>query len=927
MPNFAAMQAIDQTLPGNATPADPYANAIDVGGAAPLPPGAPDVSSTMTAPASQADAGHTIHLPVDSPLTRYAGQSLHVLTPDALPPGVTLPPGTNYPVRLNFGATPQTSFPVVAAPATPAAVPSPAATAPPAVVAPVAAPGAPDPLAKFRLANMAAQTDAAPVANANQAQPDRTGQNPAANANQALTAPLAAPPAAQPASAAAPTLDPLGMQAPIDNAMHAMTFGADQVVAPAFGATVDAGLRAVQGMPQAWQDDYNRLQQKQRDELAQFHADHPVGAAASGLAGGIASGGVVAPLFGTAPAGADLGLQAINYARNVAAGAGTGFVSGFGEGQGGTQQRLQSGIEGAKFGAALPAAVPAIAAVAAPTVDALGTAAGKVLAAPAKILSPAARTQSVANTLGRDVTAGQVASSPVGPLDLAQATGNPAIAGKVDYALGSVPEANTTANALRTAQRSAVVNQIGKVGRATDRANASDEAVTALRAGHDVLKGEENHLWTVPELAKEKVTVDPIKSSVRQAVAAMDPEVAATMSARLRGIVNRIEKMSQTTIRDLNVHRSDLQEIVRTATDPQERAQARALSKAFLEGMDSIPEIAGRPAAATGMVKLEEGASKGNVVPEAQAFGRKATPVIAPEVAPNPALKAAYDTARAYTRQLHSLTDRPEVAPLFKAIYGEYKKDASEGAKQLLNLANGTPERPENLSQLADLVEQAKSQPKAAQVASDMRDAIRAHFATSLLDAAKLNEGQRWDIAGLQQLLQRNLPWIQKNNIFDAGQVTALKDLLDYVRLLRAPDLMNVQGGSPTVRRLEAGKTFINSIMSPWLRHALAFGTVGEGFTHGGVGGVVGSAAAGALEHFTLQAEAAMRTLMAHVLLDSKAAADLLRSAKTSPKALAPQTKALFKELAYQVGAEQAGQLTGGAAPEKTTNLPLPAMQ
>lgn len=211
----------------------------------------------------------------------------------------------------------------------------------------------------------------------------------------------------------------------------------------------------------------------------------------------------------------------------------------------------------------------------------------------APIALNSSREASVGRTLDRVVGGSPVETSPVGPLNLAQATNNPEVAARVDIA----PSFNAGAkSSLDSKQQQAIQDQIGKIGEPATKADASSSFTNSLRQGREIAGSEENRLWNVPELAQTKITPDPVKASVKSAIATIDPVLRSGMSPELKSLVNRLDEAKTTTLQDLNGIRSDIERIARNPmTDGGQRSMARTISGAFLDGLDKVPEIAGSP--------------------------------------------------------------------------------------------------------------------------------------------------------------------------------------------------------------------------------------------------------------------------------------------------------------------------------------------
>lgn len=708
-----------------------------------------------------------------------------------------------------------------------------------------------------------------------------------------------------------------------DASAHAISLGLDDQVSPAILAGMNAVARESQGQPQDFAGDFDRFQQQQRDRRARFAQTNPVASGVSQIAGGAML--PIAPLFRAAAPAASVAARLGAYAQNVGSSGLVGAAAGFGEGQGGFTSRLQSAENGAEAGLLGGVVIPAAAAIAAPAIRAISSTAGKALALPGRILSSSSQGQTVANQLAQHISPSSIETSPVGPLDLAQATNNPEISAKVDYAKG-IPQGVGAAADMKAAQLDAVRNQVGKIGAlpgGADMADASTGLVDAVRDARRIGGHEETRLWTVDHLAKEPVTVTPVKSAVKDAISALDPVFQDGMPASIRALVNRLNRAEPTTIRDLNGIRSGLEKIARTSLDPAERSIARTVSDAFLEGMDHIPEIEGRPSVPTGMVKLGEGASSGNVIPESQAHGRQVTPVMSDEIVPNPDMRAAYDNAREYTRQMRGLFDNNgDVGKLLAKVKGDYRKDASEGASVFFNLANGSPEGPKTLAQLSDFIGALKSQPSSGPAAQKLRDAAATYIASALSKASKLGEGQAFSPAALQQVLQTNKNWMETSGILTSNQSKAASDLLNYVKLLRRPEMLKAQINSATNSRSEVAKTFIDHIMNPIMRRVMESATVfASGERFGGAGALAAGVASAALERAVKEAEDAIRSLMAGAVLDSRVGASLVARAKPPGAPMTPQVKALMQTLPLRLQAEISGQNSAekSTSPKVTT--------
>lgn len=581
---------------------------------------------------------------------------------------------------------------------------------------------------------------------------------------------------------------------------------------------------------------------------------------------------------------------------------------------GGAASALAGGdpMTGAAIGGGAAATLPAVAAP------------FKALGKLAPIFSNAAQQRSVGRTLGKFIKPGDIETSPVGPLSLAQATNNAEIAARGDLA----PSYNATTNArLLADQQAAAAEHVAKIGAPSTEADAADILVRSIRSGRKLAAGEEDRLWTVPELAQRVITAGPVNRSVKKAVDAMEPALKAAMSPQLQAIVSRLNRVSggassqeisaavkaagrpgpgagmyfpgpptkppgipsgsgRTTVRDLNGIRSDLEHIARNSLDGAERKQARALSDAFMTGMDAVPEL--------------------------QAGQHGAQDVF-----------NAYTKARGYTREMRTMFNDPQLRQVMRKIEGVYQKDPVEGARLFFNFSNGNPEGPKSLAQLADFLDTLHMQAGSGAVATDLRDSARSYVASALSEASRLGAGKNFNPKLMQEFLGKNADWMVSSGLFERPQIEAARALMGYTEMLRRPEQLLRQVNSATQPRQARDKTFIDQIMSPWTRRiAETVMTLGAAESHGGIGAGAALMASQAFEHSVASAENAMRTVMAGVLLDSQAAKGLLMNPRNEGF-LSQQTKELIRNLRLATGSEIAPRMPAPelGSPQKTEKV------
>jgi hypothetical protein len=642
------------------------------------------------------------------------------------------------------------------------------------------------------------------------------------------------------------------------------------------------------GLPDA----FGQALAEQQAGHKQVQGEAPISSGIGEVTGALGTGLVAAPglafkgattLPQTLPAVIDMAGSVGSYlARNAGFGAATSYAAG------------GSPVTGAEIGGGAAAVVPAIAA---PLVAA-GRTAYRTLA---PVFSSAAQEASVAANLGRAVTPGEIQTSPVGPLSLVEATNNPAVAAKSDIAAAYNPAANTS---LRTAQQQAVDAQIAKVGTPTTEAAASTTFGNTVRGARVLAGKEESRLWTVPALAVKEVTPTPIRESVGVALREMDPVLRDRMSGQLQALVNKLNRAGRTTVRDLNGIRSELERIARNSPDGTERSQARTLSDAFMEGMDRVPEIAGAPEWSYTPPPSYPGYA-----------GPPRTPVTVPAVEPDPEIAAAYQAARDYTREMRTLFNDSKLAAVLKKAEGVYRMRPSDAAQTFFDFADGGPEGAQTITQLADFIENLKAQPGASKIAITLRDSARAYIAAALSDASRLGAGKAFSPAAMIQFLDKNKAWIASSGLFERPQVEAWQQLLEYGEMLRRPAQLLREVGSATQPRGVRAQSFIDQIMTPWIRRLGELVMTGAAAQlHGGVGAALSFMASGGFETAVMKAENAMRTTMAAALFDAQGAKDLLlKATANNARRLAPGTVKLLTQLRLAAGSDVAPHVIGAS--------------
>lgn len=600
---------------------------------------------------------------------------------------------------------------------------------------------------------------------------------------------------------------------------------------------------------------------------------YPIASTGGELMTGAAAGALMAPMLGyTAPAmGAGLmskaGAVADYLGRNAAMG---GLMSSLSGG---------SPTTGAALGGGLAAALPGVAKVAALPAAAISRF--------APLWSDAARQRSVQQTLARDLAGSPVASSPVGPLDLAQATGNPTIAAKVRYAQGVAP---TEAAGLQAEQAAAARGRIGQIGTPAAAPEASAQGVEAIRDLRKMASQREGELWNVPALTDYQFPTGGLKQAAQTALNTLqqsEPGLLLGMTGDIRGALDGIGKMpDRANLQNINSFIGALKAVARRP--PPDNPRAGVLASRFLDALD--PALDGAVTSSGAPSRVQQ----------------------------------AYQAARDFTKQRATIMGTQDMrSVLARNPTGAFVADPSEGLRRFFNFSNGSGEGPQNIQQLIKFADQIKGavlgrgqQAQALGMARDqLRDAARSYVASALTSAAKLNEGQNFNPKLMQDFLRKNSGWMQTSGLFQRQQIEAAEKLMDYSALLRRTEGLNPQGGSPTQARQEVAKTFIDRIMSPWTRRIMELGMLGAGgHAHGGMGAVLGGMAGTATEAAFHHAEGAMKELMASAVLDSRVAKDLMM--KPGNEAFfSPQTRALMDRLRLAIGSDVIPQFVGRQSP------------
>lgn len=648
------------------------------------------------------------------------------------------------------------------------------------------------------------------------------------------------------------------------------------------GNTIDYGnaamqtpLRMLTGM-QGPSAAFNEGLQQEQDRNKQMSSAYPLANLGGEITGGLAGGAMMAPALGWSGGAAGVLPKIGNAASYIARNAGLG----------GAMSYLNGGnpVTGAAIGGALP-----FLHVAGSTAMAPVSWAARQLP---QIFSSNAQQQAVGRALADRVAASPVQTSPVGPLNLAQATNNPTVAAYGDVAPAFNAEANS---ALQNAQQQAVVKQVGQIGAPATMADASTTGTQAIRDLYGMSRQRGRELWEHPSLQQYQFATDGLKQGTQAAlkqISQEDPGLLLGMTGPTKDAVSGLAGLpNRANLANINSYIGVLKSVARRP--PMDNPRAGALAGRLVDAVENA---------------------------------RDAT--VASSGAPA-SVHTAYQTARDFTKRRATTFGTQDMrAVLSKNPAGLYTNEPSEALKKFFNFSNGSGEGPANLKELqdfADHIKQAwvgrgKQFEDLADARNALRDSARSYIAATLLKAARGGEGQNLNPKLMQDFMRQNGPWMRSSGVFSTAQIKATDDLMSYAAMLRRPEQLLRQVNSATQPRSVREKTFIDEIMHPWARRLVELGGLVGGEHHGGLGGaVIGGLVGGAFEKGVTQAEGTMRTLMAQALMDPRIAQDLMMKATAGNRQfLSPQARSLIDTLRAAVGSDVLPQLNAPAASATT---------
>ena len=645
-----------------------------------------------------------------------------------------------------------------------------------------------------------------------------------------------------------------------DEAAHAATFGLDEVVSPIPAAIAKT---ITTGMP--FSKAYDEVVQQQRNERKTFEANHPVASTVAGLAGGFGTAGVTAPLFGEAAQGAGLAAKAVNYGRNIAAGAVTGAAQGAGMTEGDLSQRLEGAKEGAEFGGALSAATPLISGIAS---GVRGT---------VRALTPGRQIDRITGNILNETANGPVTfePSPLGPnapLNIAQASGSPELAGLVD-----TRRAENVASLKReqTEQNRATIQATPggpgtNVAPEQSAALGSQKFTRGVQSAERLSNTEEKRVWNTPALRDKNLTSASSKQAVADTIQRIQTETpglhdAITNSGAIRGVIRDLEAMpDKVSANELNSIASRLKAIGRDPrVDGGERLVAKQLASAAHDGLWNAPEVTGRPAQViSGLPERTEMHTLpgGDVVPVQIA----ATPdTIIPETKPIPSIVRDLNNARAFTKREAETFGHASFDNIVgRNSYGNQTVQAGTSANRFFDFSNGV-EKPGAIKDVTNFLTDIGSQwrrlgqlgtqydPAHVDMAkTELREGLREYIASKFLATVSSSNldarsQQMISAAKASDWLGNNRKMLEQTGVYSPAEIDAWKRIYDYTKLINRGNNLGTPVGSATFSRLSNNSKWLDLFIPPLVSKGLGYG-IGAA-AGAAMGGAVGDAALGAV--------------------------------------------------------------------------------
>jgi hypothetical protein len=491
----------------------------------------------------------------------------------------------------------------------------------------------------------------------------------------------------------------------------------------------------------------------------------------------------------------------------------------------------QDPTTGALLGAAIPGAM-----IGGHVLTAPYRAVANSIGQAAPIWSPAARDAAIGRKLNEFVGTGPSAlqTSPVGPLNLAQATANPNMAAYTDLAATYAPGARA---GLQAQQRAGIAQHIGQIGTPSTVPDAAIGSTGAVQRAEDFARTHERSLWQTPQLNQYMMPSIAVKTLVGEAANRLPIGLSLGVTGNVKRALNKLATMpDRVSVGDLNSVRSALRQAGRyTETNPQASAVAKQLESVFVDGMDRA--------------------------------------LSSPTV--DPAVRQSWMAARDYTRRRIETFGAGHIKPMLNV-----EKDASQVGQAPFKPA-GAPEGPAQLTNVARLL---VNTPGGKPLAADVIQSARVQIATALRDA-------NTSPAKLQDFLKRNGDALTRSGILNKTQVNVVKELTEYADMLRKPDELLAQVGSATQARQARGTRFVDQLISPVWSQLARYGGAAISLAHGHPGHAAhslfeGSFIADKIGEHAKAVEEKIREATAEAIFDVPVADALMRKASPANRAL-----------------------------------------
>jgi hypothetical protein len=532
-------------------------------------------------------------------------------------------------------------------------------------------------------------------------------------------------------------------------------------------------------------------------------------------------------------------------------------------------------------------------------------------------------------------------------LDLAQSTGNPAVASSLDTLNAMDTPAMQQQRSTQNAQMSDVL--FGKTAgepamiKGTDTtpdriaAKGSTKAVEGLNKARKIVKDEESRMWTKRSLIDPNVSTETSKGLINGEIARMQRENPGLADAYdkspLAPIVRDLNAMPEkASARELNSARSNLLKVLRNPNvDGNVKVVATTLADLAAQGLENAPEVAGRAAYSYTPAFPQPGWAR------AAANGQQ---VHVPAVTPNPILVRDLAAARAFTKQRAEVLGHASFDAIFKRnsagnetvvpgtalnrffdfTTGEDKPGAIRDVSDLLGDIKTEWQRL-NAAQRGNLYDPALIDPVKAQLADGTRNFLFGKF----LDAITSKE---FDMKGNRFINNKNtMEWFDNNKdmLTNSGMVSG--DQMSLLERFRATAEMLDRGrnlgrtvNSATFTRAVHPIRFVDAFLGPIVGR-LAGAGVGAMLTHWlgeeAIGGMIGAEMGGSqgiLQALYSSPREKLMKMLGDAYRNPDIARDLAMKFNANAKA-SPATVGWFRALLSSQPGIAAGEATGTPAP------------